>query len=637
MQLAKVININDENSFDPTPRLKSSHIPIKFISFDRLYKNCIYCGEKYIRALFCSQKYCKKCLSRYITDIRDNNICLDIYGTLDLECNEHEVGKTKVLQNIQECCENCVRILCFKQIGRYCLYYLDNHNKSIYNKVIESEKNCKLCGKSLYQGTVKDIMSTFKLCSDCYLVSFEWIESTLFKKQVLIFHSPLWEDESYCANCRSKLIFTSECQKHCANCLIFYTGCRYCLTTNIIFGLTGQSQCKKCKRISLIVKSNEDNDDLFLNDIIYDSSLFDNIANSVNAIDKYFNPLALSRISSNYRLKYIPYSQFEGVEKMTKGGYGIIYKATWLPKNKIVILKRFKNSKYFLNELKSIRHCFNGLTYGYIINFYGFTKDSESNNYILVMEYASGGDLHKHLQKNFTNITWFQKLNILKEILTGLESIHSNEFIHRDFHTGNILLENLRFSLWKIGDLGLSQAVNDRSSNNEIYGVIPYIAPEIFKKSAFSKEADIYSLGMIMWELTTGCKPFANAKHDHNLIYKILDGERPKITEDTPESYANFMKRCWDPDPKKRPSLKDMIKSYNYDLEFKSEFEQAEVKREKLIETKMIGPEFAEKCHSEAIYISRPLSALISKCSSTYSYLFGKIQYYEKSLKILYI
>ncbi|UZO05060.1 uncharacterized protein OCT59_025421 [Rhizophagus irregularis] len=65
-----------------------------------------------------------------------------------------------------------------------------------------------------------------------------------------------------------------------------------------------------------------------------------------------------------------------------------------------------------------------------------------------------------------------------------------------------------------------------------------------------------------------------------------------------------------------------MIKSYNYDLEFKSEFEQAEVKREKLIETKMIGPEFAEKCHSEAIYISRPLSALISKCSSTYSYLF---------------
>ncbi|RGB27366.1 kinase-like domain-containing protein, partial [Rhizophagus diaphanus] len=132
--------------------------------------------------------------------------------------------------------------------------------------------------------------------------------------------------------------------------------------------------------------------------------------------------------------------------------------------------------------------------------------------------------------------------------------IHLNNFIHRDFHSGNILLDA---SLWKIGDLGLSQSVvNNKSSNNEIYGVIPYIAPEIFKGSAFSLESDIYSFGMIMWELTTGCKPFAKVEHDIHLIYKILDGERPKITKDTPEYYANLMKSCWDPDPKKRPSIR---------------------------------------------------------------------------------
>ncbi|RGB24676.1 kinase-like domain-containing protein, partial [Rhizophagus diaphanus] len=63
-----------------------------------------------------------------------------------------------------------------------------------------------------------------------------------------------------------------------------------------------------------------------------------------------------------------------------------------------------------------------------------------------------------------------------------------------------------------IGDLGLSQPANSTSANNEIYGVIPYIAPEIFKGSSFSKESDVYSMGMIMWELTTGCKPFANVE-----------------------------------------------------------------------------------------------------------------------------
>ncbi|POG77294.1 kinase-like domain-containing protein, partial [Rhizophagus irregularis DAOM 181602=DAOM 197198] len=76
--------------------------------------------------------------------------------------------------------------------------------------------------------------------------------------------------------------------------------------------------------------------------------------------------------------------------------------------------------------------------------------------------------------------------------------------MHRDFHSGNILFDpNFRVlnDDWKIGDLGLSQAVNSESSNNEVYGVIPYIAPEIFRGSIFSKEADIYSFGMIMWEL----------------------------------------------------------------------------------------------------------------------------------------
>jgi serine/threonine protein kinase len=175
---------------------------------------------------------------------------------------------------------------------------------------------------------------------------------------------------------------------------------------------------------------------------------------------------------------------------------------------------------------------------------------------------------------------------------------------------------------WKIGDLGLSQEINNESSNDEIYGIIPYIAPEIFKGSSFSKKADVYSLGMVMWELTTGCKPFDNVKHDHNLIYNILDGERPKITEDTPECYANLMKSCWDPDPTKRPSIKDIRLTFGrwtFKGKNKAEFIQAETKRMELIQSKKLGPEFAEKRHSEAIYISRPLSALISKCLSTNS------------------
>ncbi|RIA93799.1 kinase-like domain-containing protein, partial [Glomus cerebriforme] len=142
--------------------------------------------------------------------------------------------------------------------------------------------------------------------------------------------------------------------------------------------------------------------------------------------------------------------------------------------------------------------------------------------------------------------------------------IHNVEFVHRDFHSGNILFEGFSHSrhYWKIGDLGLSQPANNTPCNNEIYGVIPYIAPEIFKGSEFSKESDVYCMGMIMWELTTGCKPFANVEHDIHLILKILDGARPEITEDTPECYSDLMKGCWDPDPKKRPSITEIRKTF---------------------------------------------------------------------------
>ena len=100
MELVKILNTDDDNSFDPTPKLKSSPIPFNFIPFNRDDRNCIYCGEKYTPTILCYydhdyrsyyQKYCKKCLSSYITDITkylsshsitsitDNNIYLDVY------------------------------------------------------------------------------------------------------------------------------------------------------------------------------------------------------------------------------------------------------------------------------------------------------------------------------------------------------------------------------------------------------------------------------------------------------------------------------------------------------------------------------------------------------------------------------
>src|SRR5437764_6294979 len=101
------------------------------------------------------------------------------------------------------------------------------------------------------------------ICLNCYQISSGWIESILSKKPIPILYLSWWDNKDSCIACRSALKFASDCQKYCSNCCIIYTGCRYCLTTNIIFGFTDQSQCKKCKRFIKIDKNNVDN--LFYN------------------------------------------------------------------------------------------------------------------------------------------------------------------------------------------------------------------------------------------------------------------------------------------------------------------------------------------------------------------------------------
>ncbi|CAJ0640802.1 10606_t:CDS:2 [Entrophospora sp. SA101] len=71
--------------------------------------------------------------------------------------------------------------------------------------------------------------------------------------------------------------------------------------------------------------------------------------------------------------------------------------------------------------------------------FLGVSKDPESNHYTLVMQYASEGNLREYLDQNFQRFDWWKKINMLKDIVLGLQSIHSVGLVHNDFHSGNIL------------------------------------------------------------------------------------------------------------------------------------------------------------------------------------------------------
>jgi serine/threonine protein kinase len=177
---------------------------------------------------------------------------------------------------------------------------------------------------------------------------------------------------------------------------------------------------------------------------------------------------------------------------------------------------------------------------------------------MIVMSYAKKGSLRKCLS-DIVEFKWQEKLQILKKIILGLKIIHESNLAHGDFHDGNILMSDNYKELFII-DLGLCKPISelqdsDNNNVNEIYGVLPYMAPEILKGDSYTPASDIYSFSMIMWEFTSGNPPFNHEEHDHHLVLDICEGERPKIIKNTPNCYINLMKKCWDSDPSNRPAI----------------------------------------------------------------------------------
>ena len=209
---------------------------------------------------------------------------------------------------------------------------------------------------------------------------------------------------------------------------------------------------------------------------------------------------------------------------------------------------------------------------GHIVRCYGITKDPETNNFIMVMEYACNGNLRQHLNNNFNSLNWHDKVYNLYTIALGLCSIHEKGLIHHDFHCGNILVNNssLKKCYSLITGLGLSKPANSQSEDKKIYGVLPYVAPEVLRGKEYTQASDIYGFGIIAHELCTGLPPYNNITHDEFLAIKICQGIRPESNYKIPQLILDIIQQCWDADPLKRPNASRLVDLFR-DLWYKTD------------------------------------------------------------------
>ena len=193
------------------------------------------------------------------------------------------------------------------------------------------------------------------------------------------------------------------------------------------------------------------------------------------------------------------------------------------------------------------------------LDFYGITKDPETKEFMIIIEFASGGSLKNILSNNFKNITWENKIRILGHLTLVLKSMHELGYSHKNLHSGNILIYYDKYQCYfnvKISDFGLSGPTNKQKPSG-IYGILPYIAPEVLIGEPYTPSSDIYSFGVIMAELSSGSLPFHDRKHDLNLALDICNGLRPEFGYGTPEIYKKLAYRCMNANPNQRPTANE--------------------------------------------------------------------------------
>jgi serine/threonine protein kinase len=311
-------------------------------------------------------------------------------------------------------------------------------------------------------------------------------------------------------------------------------------------------------------------------------------------------------------IEWIPYEQFTNVEYLAEGGFGKVYKSRH-EKYGDVVLKVLNNSQdveeNFLREITN--HTIEDAT-GVVVTCYGISQDPETKNYAMVMNYVPNGNLRQYLDNNSSKDLQFRILQ-LHYIRAGLGTVHKQGLIHRDFHPGNVLnYDDPTNIIWcYIADLGLSRPANEEKREDKIYGVMPYVAPEVLQGQPYTQASDIYSFGIVAYETLTGLPPYYDVPHDEFLALKICQGLRPKFNIKIPKLLEDFIKQCWDADPERRPNNLDEVplgswwwsirKNNNYP-EFAQQYKEAE-EYNKTLPEEVRFPKY--EIHPQAFYTSK--------------------------------
>ncbi|XP_064781512.1 mitogen-activated protein kinase kinase kinase 7-like isoform X1 [Oncorhynchus masou masou] len=257
-----------------------------------------------------------------------------------------------------------------------------------------------------------------------------------------------------------------------------------------------------------------------------------------------------------YPFEEIDYVDIEVEEVVGRGAFGVVCKAKW--KGKDVAIKTIESEserKAFIVELRQLSR----VNHPNIVKLYG----SCNIPVCLVMEYAEGGSLYNvlHGAEPLPYYTASHAMSWCFQCSQGVAYLHGMKpkaLIHRDLKPPNLLLV-AGGTVLKICDFGTACDIQTHMTNNK--GSAAWMAPEVFEGINYSEKCDVFSWGIILWEVITRRKPFDEIGGPaFRIMWAVHNGTRPPLIKSLPKPIESLMTRCWSKDPSQRPSMEEIVK-----------------------------------------------------------------------------
>lgn len=255
----------------------------------------------------------------------------------------------------------------------------------------------------------------------------------------------------------------------------------------------------------------------------------------------------------------IDIGEIEQIATVGKGSFGTVIKAKW--RNKYVAVKYIEDiseQHAFITEVSHLSR----VAHPNIIELYGAC--TEKPHVCLVMEYADGGSLHKVLHCRPRPVyTAAHAMSWARQCAEGVAYLHDmtpRPMIHRDLKPPNLLLVN-NGTVLKICDFGTVTDKSTLMTNNK--GSAAWMAPEVFEGSSYTEKCDVFSWGIILWEVIAREQPFKHIDTSFAIMWRVHQGSRPPLIDDCPKPIEQLMIRCWAQDPINRPSMKEVVSVMN--------------------------------------------------------------------------